>query len=124
MRKFLLPHALAYYTDILGAASELEHARWIAGHILAKRLDVVTKRDLMQHYKQWRGLDDWKRQKVMQVLEDMGWLVAVGDTRENRRGAHTWAVTMSVHAKFSAKAAAEAEKRAMVREELLALKNS
>jgi phage/plasmid primase-like uncharacterized protein len=124
MRKFLLPHALAFYTDVLGAATELEHARWIAGHILSKRLDVVTKRDLMQHYKQWRGLDDWKRQKVMQVLEDMGWLMPVGDSRENRRGAHTWAVTSSVHAKFAAKAAAEAEKRAIVREEMLALKNA
>lgn len=124
MRKFLLPHALAFYTDVLGAATELEHARWIAGHILSKRLDVITKRDLMVHYKQWRGLDDWKRQKVMQVLEDMGWLVAIGDSRETRRGAHTWAVTSSVHAKFATKAAAEAEKRAMVREEMLALKNA
>lgn len=124
MRRFLLPHALAFYTDVLGAATELEHARWIAGHILAKRLDMITKRDLMVHYKQWRGLDDWKRQKVMQVLEDMGWLVAIGDSRETRRGAHTWAVTSSVHAKFATKAAAEAEKRAQVREEMLALKNA
>jgi phage/plasmid primase-like uncharacterized protein len=124
MRKFLLPHALAYYTDILGAASELEHARWIAGHILSKKLDVLQNRDLMVHYKQWRGLDDWKRQKVMQVLQDMGWLVPLEDARETRRGAHTWAVVSTVHAKFSAKAQDETQKRAKIREEMLALKNA
>lgn len=124
MRKFLLPHALAYYTDILGAASELEHARGIAAYILAKRLNVVTKRDLMQHYKQWRGLDDWKRQKVMQVLEDMGWVVPMDDARESRKGAHTWAVVSTVHVQFADKAAHEAEKRARIRDEIQAMKNT
>lgn len=124
MRKFLLPHALAYYTDILGAASELEHARGIAAYILVKRLNVVTKRDLMQHYKQWRGLDDWKRQKVMQVLEDMGWVVPMDDARESRKGAHTWAVVSTVHVKFADKAAHEAEKRARIRDEIHAMKNA
>lgn len=123
MRKFLLPHALAYYTDILGAASELEHARGIASYILAKGLQVITKRDLMQHYKQWRGLDDWKRQKIMQVLEDMEWLVPIVDARESRRGAHTWAVVSSVHDKFAAKAEIESVKRAKMREDILAMKN-
>lgn len=124
MRKFLLPHALAYYTDILGAASELEHARWIAGHILSKGLNVITKRDLMVDYKQWRGLDDWKRQKIMQVLEDMGWVVPMGDARESRKGHHTWAVVSSVHARFAEKAAHEAQKRARIREEIQAMKNA
>lgn len=124
MRKFLLPHALAYYTDILGAASELEHARGIAAYVLAKTLNVVTKRDLMQHYKPWRGLDDWKRQKIMQVLEDMGWLVPMDDARESRKGAHTWAVVSSIHVKFADKAAHEAEKRARIREEIQAMKIS
>lgn len=124
MRKFLLPHALAYYTDILGAASELEHARGIAAYILADKLQVITKRDIMQRYKPWRGMDDWKRQKVMQVLEDMGWLVPMDDARESRKGAHTWAVVSAIHVKFADKAAHEAEKRAKIREEILATKNA
>lgn len=124
MRKFLLPHALAYYTDVLGAASELEHARGIAAYILAKKLNIVTKRDLMHHYKQWRGLDDWKRQKVMQVLEDMGWIIPMDDARESRKGAHTWAVVGSVHVNFADKAAHEAEKRARIRDEIQAMKNA
>ncbi len=123
MRKFLLPHALAYYTDILGAASELEHARWVAGHILSKKLNVITNRDIQQHYKQWAGIDTWRRQKIMQLLEDMGWIVAMDDARDSRKGAHTWAVVGSIHTKFADKAKTEAANRARIREEMLALKN-
>lgn len=118
MRQYLLPHALAYYTDILGAAGDLEHSRWIAGHVLSKKLTTITHRDLMQAYRQWRGLDDWRRQRITQTLTDMGWLIPVGDERASKRGAHTWAVNPKVHAMFSEKAAAESEKRERIRGEI------
>lgn len=118
MREYLLPHALAYYTDILGAAGDLEHSRWIAGHVLSKKLNTITHRDLMQAYRQWRGLDDWRRQRITQTLADMGWLIPVGDERASKRGAHTWAVNPKVHAMFSEKAAAESEKRERIRGEI------
>lgn len=124
MRKFLLPHSVAYYTDILGAFTELEHARWIAGHILSKSLDVLTNRDLIAAYKQWRGVDDWKRQKVMQVLEDMGWIVPIGDARTSKRGSHTWAVSRRVHTKFAAKAKDEAAKRDEVRTRIAEMRSA
>lgn len=122
MRKFLLPHAMAYYTDVLGAATELEHARWIAGYVLSKNLSVLTLRDIQQAYRQWRGLDDWRRTRIMQTLEDMGWIVPVDDDRKSRRGAHTWAVNMAVHDRFAEKARQEAETRERMREEFLARK--
>lgn len=122
MRDYLLPHALAYYTDILGAASDLEHARWVAGHILSKTLDAVSNRDLMQSYKQWRGMDEWRRVRVMQTLEDMGWVTPVDLEKGKRRGATMWAVNMRVHGLFSAKAELEAEKRARIHQELQALR--
>lgn len=118
MCKYLLPHSLAYYTDILGAAGDLEHSRWIAGHVLSKRLETVTHRDLMQSYRQWRGLDDWRRQRITQTLTDMGWLIPVGDERTSKRGAHTWVINPKVHSMFAEKAAAEAEKRARIRGEI------
>ncbi len=121
MRKFLLPHALAYYTDILGAASDLEHARWIAGHILSKQLQAITQRDIMQAYKQWRGLDQWRQVRVMQTLEDMGWVIAMDDERRTRKGTHTWAVNTRVHDIFKAKAAMEAELRDRVRQQIAAM---
>lgn len=124
MQRYLLPHSLAYYTDILGAASDLEHARWIAGHILSKTLDVVTNRDLMQHYKQWRGIDEWRRVRIMQTLEDMGWVTPVDMEKGKRRGATTWAVNMRAHGLFNAKAQHEAEKRAKIHADLQSLRDA
>ena len=118
MREYLLPHALAYYTDILGAAGDLEHSRWIAGHILSKKLETVTNRDLLRAYKQWRGLDDFRRQRITESLCDMGWMTPVGDAARSKRGAHTWAINARVHEVFAAKAAAEAERRERIRIEL------
>ena len=119
MRRFLLPHALAYYTDILGGSGELEHARWIAGFILSRKLAEVTNRDLIQSYKQWRGMDDWRRQRVMQVLEDMGWVIPlIEEGRTSKRWATSWLVNPEVHTLFTTKAAEETERRTRLREEI------
>lgn len=118
MRRYLLPHAIAYYTDILGASGDLEHARWIGGYILSKRLDVVTNRDLVQAYKQWRGMDDWRRQRVMMYLEDAGWIVPADDERPSKRGATAWSVNANVHHVFEVLARDEAERRDRVRAEI------
>ena len=122
MRGFLLPHALAYYTDILGASGDLEHARWVAGHILSKGLEDISNRDLVQSYKQWRGLSDWQRQRIMQVLEDMSWLAPVVDEgRPSRRGTTQWRVNLRAHEMFAKKATDEAEKRDRIRAEIAAM---
>jgi hypothetical protein len=122
MRRFLLPHALAYYTDVLGGSGDLEHARWIAGHILSKGLAAISNRELVQAYKQWRGMEDWRRQRVMQLLEDMSWVSPVlEDGRAGRRGATNWAVNAAVHTDFAKRAAAEAERRDKIRAEIVAM---
>lgn len=122
MRRFLLPHALAYYTDVLGGSGDLEHARWIAGHILSKKLDSVNNRGLMQAYRQWRGIDDWRRQRIMQMLEDMGWLAAIPEEgRASRRGATTWSVNPEVHTLFAKMAVEESQRRERIRAEIAAM---
>lgn len=121
MRGFLLPHALAYYTDILGASSELEHARWIASYALSRGMSEIQNRDLMQAYKQWRGMDDWRRQRVMQLLEDMGWCSPISTEGSSRRTAHAWAINPVVHELFAERAAEEAERRGRLREEIAAM---
>jgi hypothetical protein len=122
MRRFLLPHAMAYYTDVLGASSDLEHARWVAGHILSKGLGSVNNRDLTHAYKAWRGLDDWRKARVMTLLEDMGWVTAWSeDGKFSRRGATHWLVNPQVHELFARKARDEAARRERIRSELSAM---
>ena len=122
MRRFLLPHALAYYTDVLGSNGDLEHARWVAGHILSKGLTSISNRDLVQSYKQWRGMDDWRRQRVMQVLEDMAWVTPMMEEgRASKRGATHWMVNANVHQAFASKAQDEAQRRDRIRAEIAAM---
>lgn len=123
MRRFLLPHALAYYQDVLGASGDLEHARWIAGHILSKQLGSITNRDITQAYRQWRGLDDYRRTRIMQSLEDMGWITPFDEDgqQRSRRGATHWIVTPSVHTMFRQKAYDEAARRERIRAEIAAM---
>lgn len=122
MRRFLLPHAMAYYTDVLGASSDLEHARWVAGHILSKRVSTLTNRDLTHAYKQWRGLDDWRKARIMALLEDMAWVTPWSeDGKFSRRGASHWIVNGKVHDMFARKAQDEAARRDRIRAELAAM---
>lgn len=121
MRRFLLPHALAYYSDILGASSDLEHARWVAGYALSRNLTTVTNRELVRAYRHWRGLDDWRRQRVMSALQDAGWLEPLAEDQHNKRGASAWVINPRVHAEFAAKAAHEADRRAKLRDEIASL---
>jgi hypothetical protein len=77
---------------------------------------------LVQAYKQWRGLDDWRRQRVMQLLEDMAWLTPVPEEgRVSKRGATHWLVNPQVHSTFAQRAADEAERRERVRGEIMGM---
>lgn len=121
MRRFLLPHAMAYYTDVMGGVGDMEHVRWVAGHILAKKLDVLEHRDLMQAYRVWRSLDQWKRVRIMVALEDYGWILPTSDPRPGRQVPQSWAVNPQVHRMFGEASAAEKAKRAEVHERLKVL---
>lgn len=119
MRDFLLPHAYSYYTDVLGNSGDLEHVRWIAGYILSRNLSMVSNRDLMQAYRAWRGLDDWRKARVMALLEDYGWCMALVDPdapKLHRRLAAQWVINPEVHTVFADRATKESARRAQVRE--------
>lgn len=124
MRRFLLPHALAYYTDVLGAAGDLEHVRWVAGYILAKQAAEVSNRDLIQQYRNWRGMSDFQRSRIMQTLEDSSWIVPVDGDRAARRHATTWSVNARVHDRFKDLAQQERVRRDKIRDELDSLRSS
>lgn len=119
MRDFLLPHALSYYTDILGGVGDLEHARWIAGYVLSKKLSEISNRDMVQAYKNWRGMDGWQRDRVMQTLDDMGWLKPVkSDSSYNKRRATAWKINPAVHTIFEDFAKLELERRNAIKDEI------
>jgi hypothetical protein len=121
MRKFLLPHALAYYTDVLGQESHLEHARWIAGHLLSKQVARIEQREIVQAYKAWRGLNEWTRARVMSTLQDLGWVYPVAGQGFSKKLPTAWDVNPLGHQAFEARAEAERKKRAELRSRMVEL---
>ena len=72
MREFLLPHAIAFYAGTLGLADDHDLLAGVAGYILAKRLKVVTGRDVQRGIRSMRGLERRDVQRILQQLEALG----------------------------------------------------
>ena len=85
------------------------HARWIAGHVLAHRLDRILGRDIGRAYRPLRGkVEDTAL--AMAVLIDAGWASPVAGRHDSPR----WAVNPAVHTVFARAAAAEKARRERV----------
>ena len=70
MRQFLLPHALAFYSGVLGLADDHDRLAAVAGYILAHRCERLTNRDIQRGCRtcaNWSGAtprrcsSNWKR---------------------------------------------------------------
>lgn len=119
MRGYLLPHALSYYTDVLGQESHLEHVRWIVGHILSKQLERIENREIVQAYKQWRGLQEWVRTRVLATLQELAWIApAAGQQAIGKRQPTIWDVNPAAHEHYAGLAEKEREKRERLRDRL------
>jgi hypothetical protein len=116
MHKFMLPHALAFYTSILGVADNHDSVCQVAGYILAKELTRVTSRDVQRGIAAMSGLKRQEVEAIYDQLESLGWLSRVQGPR--RDSAH-WEVNPEVHRKFAERAAREAAERAAGRETLM-----
>lgn len=74
---------------------------------------------MIQAYKNWRGMDGWQRDRVMQTLDDMGWLKPVkSDSSYNKRRATAWQINPAVHNIFEDFAKLELERRNTIKDEI------
>lgn len=113
LHQFLLGHSVAFYAGILGLSDDHDRLTAIAGHILAQRLDRVTNRDVQRGDRTMRGLRDFEIRPLLEQLEAMGWL----DRAEGPRPSSPphFKVNPLVHQRFTEKAKAESERRALAR---------
>lgn len=116
---FLLRHAFAFYAGVLGLSEDHDRLSAIAGHILARRLERITNRDVQRGDKAMRSLRDQDIQPLLQQLAAMGWLERVDGPRPS--SAPHWIVNPAVHSRFSARAKAERERRDEARRVLASL---
>jgi hypothetical protein len=119
MRRYLLPHAIAFYAGVLDLSDDHERITKVAGFVLAKKLTGVTSRDVQQGCFIMRGLKRQEIDGVFEQLEALGWLIRMPGLRWS--DPPRWQVNPGVHRRFVERATREATQRSTVREKLLGL---
>jgi len=110
---FLLPHALAFYTGVLGLSNDHDRLAAVAGYILARKLNCITNRDVQHGDRTMRGLDRQQIEGVFDQLDALGWIDRIPGPRPTSPS--RWVVNPVVHSKFAERAAAETKRRARER---------
>jgi len=105
--KFFVPHELAIYADLFNGSGETpDDVKWIAGHILAHNLDVITERDVYRATREYQN----ERHRVMpalKALECLGWLEGMQDSKRKP----IYKVNPTVHSAYAERRQIEKENR-------------
>ena len=120
LEQILLPHLLRA-DAVMYATRQTGHARWIAGHLLARGEPRISVRDIVQAYGALRAPE--RRRELLEVMEG---LVGMGWVRPEARADLTrpptaWLVNPQVLERFAAQGAAERSRRKQAQEEMGAL---
>lgn len=118
MRDLLLPNLTKFYRELFGVSQRVEHARWIAGYILANQKGRVTHRDVYRSYSS--RLRDEPRiiSDAMNVLDLAGWVSPVEP--RNGRDVTEWTVNPVVHSTFGQRASEEKTRREAIKAKIAA----
>jgi hypothetical protein len=117
MRQILAPNLLRAEA-IIFASKQTDHAAWLAGYILANRLDRITTREIVQDYRQLRAPEQRDTlNNTMDGLCTLGWLAPV-PPRNEAKPPVAWIVNPAVHLNFTDHGNAARERRAAVRDDI------
>ena len=109
LEAFAHPHAAVFYNYVLGASQIEDHARWVAGFIVARGMAAITERDVYKNYSAFKGQDTrGDLTNTMRDLELNDWLRPTKFA--GGRPTH-WTVNPVVHATFAERAWIERERR-------------
>ena len=107
-----MPHALAFYTDVVGTSEDHDPLTAIADFILAHKVDGPNQPDHPARDRTMRRLarlDDRETEKVCQQLDALGWLDRVPGPRPMDKP--SWNINPEVHRLFEDRARASEERR-------------
>ncbi len=116
IREILLPHL--YRADRLMFLTPMtSDAQWIAGHILERKLDRISIRDVARAYHRFRTPESRRDiEIVMAGLVVCGWLEPEPTPTPTMKPPHRWLVNPAVHTKFAVRAEEERKARETGRE--------
>jgi hypothetical protein len=117
MRRFMLPHATAFYAGLLALSDGHDRLADVAGYILAKKLTRIGNRDVQHGNRAMRGLKRQEIEDIFDQLEALGWLIQTPGPRWS--SPPRWLVNPEVHRRFAERAEREAAERTKTREMLV-----
>jgi Protein of unknown function (DUF3987) len=116
---YLLKHALAFYSNVLGLSDHHARITAVAGYILARKLEQITSRDVARGDRSMRGLSRRETDIIFETLEAFGWVFRKPAPRPS--DPPHWIFNPQVHALFLDRAATERRQRAETRATIVAL---
>jgi hypothetical protein len=112
LHEFLFPHALAFYTNILGLSDRHDALLATAGWILTHKPESITVRDVRRGDRIMRDMDVDDAEQILRKLDAMSWL----DPKPSaRRDSVTYAVNPLVFSEFGYRAEKEIARREKAR---------
>jgi len=114
LSRFLLPHAIAFYTSIYGLSDDHDRLTAVAGYILAHKVDRLTNRVIQRGDSTMRGLKRHEIENVCHQLNALGWITEA--PRRRPTDLPRWDVNPEVHRLFQERAKLEAAQRQRMRE--------
>lgn len=114
LHEFLLPHAAAFHSGVLGMSDDQDELQAIASYILTNKPDVMTVRDCQRGARLMRAMTRQQIQRVMEQLESLGWVQQIAPPKNSFT--LRWAINPRVHELFAARAAAEARRKQGLRD--------
>ena len=116
---FLLPHAIAFYTDVYGLSDDHHRLTAVAGYILAHKVERLTNRVIQRGDRTMRRLKRPDIEDVCHQLCALGWVAEA--TRKRPSDPPCWNVNPDVHRIFQERAKQETERRQREHETITAL---
>jgi hypothetical protein len=116
---FLMKHATAFYSGVLGLSDDHDRLTAIAGHILAHKLERITNRDVQRGDRTMRGLKEFEIRPLLEQLAALGWLDKLEGARPS--SAPHWQVNPKVHQKFAERGQREEARRKQARDTIQSL---
>ena len=116
LHKFLLPHALAFYQNVVGISDNDDAVKSTAGYILTHpERDELTHRDMLRGDSVMKKLTDHRASlAVFEQLEAFGWLTRIPE--KGNQTSPRFRVNPRVRVLFAERAIKEAGQRSKVRE--------
>ncbi|MFN3722273.1 MAG: DUF3987 domain-containing protein [Paracoccaceae bacterium] len=118
MHEFLLPHAAAFYQNVLGLSSDWDRLQDIAAYIVAHKLQEIDARTVQRGDRALRSLKNDEIKPMFEQLAALGWIESIEGPRRNST---KHVVNPQVHTLFAERANAEMTRRNKAKAELRSL---